>query len=110
MKHTRSHVGMNTYKCDQCPAAFRLHGELRIHRQQHFQQQKGILGGDQSSQESFVGNEIEKDANNINHEFHSILDDSTKREEVRFEMVQLASTNKQPEQQPMSDAHFMTHN
>lgn len=57
ISQTRSHVGVNTYKCDQCTAAFRLHGELRQHRQQHFLEQKGMLGDDRpSTEESLVAN------------------------------------------------------
>ncbi|XP_037029901.1 zinc finger protein 2 homolog [Bradysia coprophila] len=59
VKHTRSHVGINTYKCPQCPLAFRLHGELRMHRQQHFLEGKGMLGGDQSTQEAFDAKNVD---------------------------------------------------
>lgn len=103
VKHTRSHVGMNTYKCDQCPVAFRLHGELRNHRQQHFLESKGMLAGDQSSQESFDRKETVVD---------SVTNDD------RYEMLQLeTSSSSQPQifvvekhlpQQQTIVAHFMT--
>lgn len=118
MKHTRSHVGMNTYKCDQCPVAFRLHGELRVHRQQHFLEQKGLLE-DQSSQEVFDGKELndQKNAENVSVDFQNMLRDTTKND-VRFDMLQLETSSqpqifvsdKHPEQQATIDAHFMTHN
>lgn len=119
VKHTRSHVGMNTYKCDQCPVAFRLHGELRVHRQQHFLEQKGLLG-DQSSQEGFDGKELEdqKIEENVNVDFQNMLRDTTKND-VRFDMLQLETSSqtqifvsdKHPQQQQGTiDAHFMTHN
>lgn len=98
---------MNTYKCDQCPAAFRLHGELRTHRQQHFLEQKGI-SGDQSSQESFDRNPIDKDANNGSVEFQSLLGDAARQEEVRFEMLQLETSS--GKQQQIVDVHFVTNN
>lgn len=116
MKHTRSHVGVNTYKCHQCPAAFRLHGELRIHRQKHFLEQKGILA-DQSSQESFdqkVTGINKKDLKNVDDEFQTTLSDMAKND-VHFEILQI-ETSSQPEifttdkQHPLPTVHFITHN
>lgn len=39
-KHLRTHVGINTYKCDidSCEKSFRLLRELRKHISEHYQQ------------------------------------------------------------------------
>lgn len=83
---------MNTYKCDQCPAAFRLHGELRTHRQQHFLESKGMLG-DQSSQEGFDRSETENEENakNVNDELQNMFRDAAKND-IRYEL----QTSSQP--------------
>jgi uncharacterized Zn-finger protein len=36
LKHTRIHVGENTYKCNLCNAAFRLQAQLREHYRIHY--------------------------------------------------------------------------
>lgn len=43
VKHTRSHVGDNTYQCKQCSVAFRLHSELREHSKIHYLEQKNRI-------------------------------------------------------------------
>lgn len=53
MKHMRSHVGDKTYQCNQCPSAFRLYSELRLHIREHFAQ--GEIPSDDLVQKSTKG-------------------------------------------------------
>lgn len=42
VKHLRTHVGENTYFCDECPETFKYRHELRDHKNQHYKEKSAV--------------------------------------------------------------------
>lgn len=66
VKHTRSHVGDNTYQCKQCPCNFRLHRELKAHEHGHYLEQRAQLEAQTTITEIMVEGVVEEEKFTIN--------------------------------------------
>lgn len=81
MKHTRIHVGENTYRCNLCTQAFRLQAQLREHYRVHYDATVGLSRGGEDTE---MKPQIMPDNQNHHNLTNLVLEQHRREQQMNF--------------------------